>query len=324
MSAYGRRMQRTVTATVLAAALAVGTVACGDESGGSGDGSGSSSTGGAKEKKVVGVSAALGGIPVDQVGEVLTYWNVPEARRLVAEDRERYASLSTYGIAEAGQASYRDEPVRKTFGFDETTVDTSVQVGADSTRLTGRFDVAAVTAAMTQGGWTESKADGAPLFTDEEARVTVSATVRANSLDEAVPLPPLAAPEKSVVTDPAYRAVLDCLGDDVFLATFYGKNRKIQLPGLTLFAIGASATDDGGSKERLCAVTQSAAAADTVAKALRPETAAGEKFDGARVEVGEGAAPVVRMEWPNSAETGLRPGDQNRTAQLPQLLWQLG
>ncbi|MEU9606629.1 hypothetical protein [Streptomyces sp. NPDC048057] len=315
MSTYGRRMQRTVTATVLAAALAVTTAACGDDSG---DGPGGTSGG---EKADIGLSTALGGVPLDQAGETLTYWNVPEARRLVEQDRKLYEPLAGFGISEVVEAGYKGEAAREAVGFDETTVDTSVLVGSDATRLTGRFDVAAVTGAMKERGWTETKVDGAPLLSAEGARVTVSADVRSSSGKDEGPLLPLSAPKDSVATDPAHRAAVDCLGDDAYLATFYGKDRPRQLPGLTLFAIGARAAEDGTSKERLCAVTQSADAASAVADALRPKTAAGERFAGARVDVGEGAAPVVRMEWANTAEVGLRPGDQNRTGQLPQLLW---
>lgn len=314
MSAYGRRMQRRVTAAVLAAVLAVGTAACGDDSG---DGSGSDS---GDAKAGVGLSAALGGVPGDQAGQTLTYWNVPEVRRLVARDQKLYSALIGFGIPEVTQAAYRGEPVSAAVGFDEKAVDTSVQIGSDATRLTGRFDVAAVTGAMKKRGWSETEADGAPLFTDEEARVTVSSTVRSTSYGAQAPLLPLVAPKASVAADPAHRAAVDCLGDDAYQATFYGKDRPRQLPGLTLFAIGARTTDDGASKERLCAVTQSADAAQAVAEVLRPKTAAGERFAGARIDVGDGAAPVVTMEWANSSDSGLRPGAQNQTAELPQLL----
>ncbi|MFE2043379.1 hypothetical protein ACFXAZ_21130 [Streptomyces sp. NPDC059477] len=109
-----------------------------------------------------------------------------------------------------------------------------------------------------------------------------------------------------MATDPAYRVAADCVGDDTCHATFYGKDRQNQLPGLALFAIGAHAGDDGTSRERLCAVTQSPEAARAVTAAPRPETIEGEKFAGARIGVGSGSAPLVTMEWENSTASGTR------------------
>ncbi|MFE3073840.1 hypothetical protein [Streptomyces sp. NPDC059247] len=304
MSTNRRRAGRTVSAAVVVAALVAVAGACGGDS----DAKGGS-----------GLSIGLGGIPQDQGGQTLTYWNVPEVMRLTRQDEQLYGALSGFGIPEVAQARYEEEPARVALGFDETTVDTSVQIGSDAARLTGRFDVAAVTGAMRQRGWTETKSDGAPLLTQDGARVSVSSSVRSSSSARNTALPPLTGPGASVATDPAYRAVADCIGEDAYHATFYGKDRRGQLSGLTLFAIGARAGADGTSTERLCAVTRSAEAARAVAAALRPETAAGKRFAGARVEVGEGSAPVVTMRWANST-SGLRPGSQNQTAELPRLL----
>lgn len=66
-------------------------------------------------------------------------------------------------------------------------------------------------------------------------------------------------------------------------------------------------------------MTRSAEATRAVAAALLPETAAGRQFTGARVEVGGGSAPVVTVEWADSA-SGLRPGSQSQTMDL---LWLL-
>ncbi|MER8236499.1 hypothetical protein [Streptomyces sp. NPDC094049] len=304
MSTNRRGAGRAVSAAAVVAALVV-TAACGADSDAG--------------KADIGLSAALGGIPQERGGQTLTYWNVPEVLRLTQRDGQLYAALSGFGIPEVSQARYEEEPARDALGFDESMVDTSVQVGSDAARLTGRFDVSAVTGAMKGRGWTETESDGAPLLTQDGARVSVSSSVRSSVASQNTALLPLTGAKASVAADPAYRAAAGCIGEDAYHATFYGKNRQGQLSGLTLFAIGARAGDDGTSTERLCAVTRSAEAARAVAVALRPETAAGERFAGARVEIGGGSAPVVTMQWTNSA-SGLRPGSQNQTAELPRLL----
>ncbi|MEV7283146.1 hypothetical protein AB0O01_01035 [Streptomyces sp. NPDC093252] len=305
MGTNRRRAGRAVSAAVVSAVLVAVTAACG------GDSEDTAPAGG--------LTAALGGIPQDRGGQPLVYTDVPEVRRLTERDPELYAVLSGFGIPELAQADYAGEPARAALGFDETVVDSSVQIGADAVRLTGRFDVDAVTGAMKERGWTETESKGAPLLTQDGTRITVSPSVRSLAHTRDAALPPLTDPETSIASDTAFRAVADCLGDDTYHATLYGKDREGHLPGLTLFGIGARAGDDGTSTERLCAVTRSAEAARTVADALRPATAAGERFAGVRIEVGEGAAPVVTMEWDNSVAE-LRPGSQNQTGQLPQLL----
>ncbi|MET8826302.1 hypothetical protein ABZX40_34680 [Streptomyces sp. NPDC004610] len=309
MGTNWRSTGRTVSAVAVSAVLVAVTAACG---GGSSDAAQADS----------GLTAALGGIPQDQSDRPLVYSDVPEVRRLTRQNAEQYAVISGFGIPELAQTAYAGEPAREAFGFDETVVDTSVQIGADAVRLTGRFDVDAVTGAMKKRGWTETESDGAPLLTQDGTRVAVSSSVRSLAYTRNAALPPLNNAETSVAADTAFRAVADCIGDDTYHATFYGKDREGQLPGLTLFGIGARAGDDGVSKERLCAVTRSAEAARTVADALRPATAAGERFAGARVEIRDGAAPVVTMEWTNSVSE-LRPGSQNQTNELPQLLIRL-
>ncbi|MER5961431.1 hypothetical protein [Streptomyces sp. NPDC002057] len=244
-----------------------------------------------------------------------------ESRRLVGKNKELYGPLDGYGIAEVVQARYEGDPPRTAQGFDESDVDTTVQIGSQAARLTGRFDVAAVTDALVKRGWrTDSKTDEGVLLREGEAQVGVSASVRTSTSGKNSGIAPLTAPGRSVADDPAYQAAVRCLGEDTYHATFYGKDPAGRLPGLTLFAIGARAGDDGTSRERLCAVTQSAEGARGVAEALKAKTAPGERFAGAGVAVGSGTAPVVTMEWANSAASGLRPGAQNQTAELPRLL----
>ncbi|MEU7121923.1 hypothetical protein [Streptomyces zaomyceticus] len=306
MTSYGRRTRRTFVGIALAGALTTGLASCG------------AGTGDAKPDGRL--SGALDGIPQDAAGGYLTYWDVKESRRLLGKDKELYGTLDGYGIPELVQSRYESDPARTAHGFDETDVDTSVQLAAQSGRLTGRFDVAAITAALKKRGWTEDKTDGGALLRDKPAEVSVSASVRSSSFGQGGGVPPLVAPERSVADDPAYQAVVGCIGEDTYHATFYGKDPKSRLPGLTLFAIGARAGDDGASRERLCALTQSAEGARGVADVLKAKTAKGERFAGATVEVGGGKTPMVTMEWANGTASGLRPGSQNQTGELPRLL----
>ncbi|MEU9335595.1 hypothetical protein AB0D49_20825 [Streptomyces sp. NPDC048290] len=305
---------RTVTAAAVAVVTLLGTAACGGDEDA------------ADAEPVRGLSGALAGIPQDRAENVFTYWDVSQLRPLIKGDQELYGpALSSLGIAELEDIRYEEElTAREVFGFDETQVETAVHIDGDSARLTGRFDVSAVTDAMKKNGWTESKTDGGALFASGESKVAVSSTVRSRTFVKDVVPPPLAAPEKSLLADPAYRAVADCVGDGTYFAFFHIKNYDTHLPGLTLFAVGGHAADDGTSRERLCALTESPEGARTVADALRTETAAGERYAGASVEVGDGPTPMVTMEWANSMASGLKPGGHAQTQQLSNVLSPLG
>lgn len=306
MTPKNRRARRGAIGLALAGVLTAGVAACGGDPAGS-----------AREGRL---TASLRGIPGADAGALLTYWHVPEARRLVAEDKELYAGLHGYGILEVAAGRYEKTPPRTAHGFDETDVDTAVLVGPQSARLTGRFDVAAVTRALKDRGWTQEKTDGGVLLREDGQQVAASDTVHTSAYGPESGLPPLVAPERSVADDPAYQAVARCVGEDAYLVTFFGKEPKNGLPGLTLFAIGARAQPDGSSRERLCALTESAGSARGVADALRAKTADGERFAGATVATGEGPDPVVTMEWATKAGSGKRPGDQNLTYELPRVL----
>lgn len=239
-------------------------------------------------------------------------------RRLVEQDKELYGGLATYGIPELAQAGYENSPLKETHGFDENDVDTSLQIGSDRWRLTGRFDVNAVTDGLQRLGFAESaNDDGALLKGRNGDQVAVSATVRSLSLSPDTPPPALAAPKASVADDPSYQAVAHCVGDSTYYATFYGEEQKSRSPDVILYAIGATAQADGTSRERLCALTTSPQGAARTADKLRATTTSGERFAGAVVDAGSGKAPVVSMEWANGPQA--RPGDQNRTLQLPKL-----
>ncbi|MFB7593041.1 hypothetical protein [Streptomyces sp. NPDC056169] len=306
MTGNGRRALRGCVATALVGVLGAGAAACGDDPA---DAAGGSRTG---------LTAALGTAPEADAGGILTYTDVTATRRLVEQDKKLYGGLATYGIPEVAQAGYEKRPLKETHGFDENDVNTSLQIGSDRWRLTGRFDVNAVTDGMKKLGYTEGATDGGVLLKDPDGgQVAVSASVRSLSMSQDAPPPALAAPKASVADDAAYRAVARCIGDGTYYATFYGKGREGQSPDVTLYAIGATATADGTSRERLCALTASAAGATRTADKLRATTASGERFAGATVDAGSGATPVVTMEWANGPRA--LPGDQNRTMQLPKL-----
>ncbi|MFE5594801.1 hypothetical protein [Streptomyces sp. NPDC056549] len=290
---------------MLAAITVAGAVACGAEDDPKPDGQ---------------LSAALAGITEDASGGYLAYWNVQESKRLIGKDKELYGVLDGFGIAEVLQSRNEDEPLRTARGFDENDVETAVQIAPQAARLTGRFDVKAAAAALRNRGWTEQKTDGGTLFDDGDAQVAVAATVRSSSFGQGGNLPPLSPPEHSLVDDPAYQAVLRCVGEDTYHATFYGKTPENGLSGLILFAIGAHTRPDGSSRERLCALTESGKSARIVTDALMTKTSKGERFAGATVKADGGRTPMVTMEWANSTASGLKPGAQRQTGELVRLL----
>ncbi|MFE5711243.1 hypothetical protein ACFQ7J_10525 [Streptomyces sp. NPDC056501] len=309
MTGNGRRVLRGCAATALVGVIGAGAAACGDDS--------ADSAGGSR----TGLTAALGTAPEADAGAVLTYTDVAATRRLVKQDKKLYGGLAAYGIPEVQQAQYEKLPLKDTHGFDENDVNTSLQIGSDRWRLTGRFDVNAVTDGMKKLGYTEGTTDGGVLLKNPNGgQVAVSASVRSLSMSPDAPPPALAAPKGSVADDPAYQAVARCIGDGTFYATFYGKDSKSRTPDVTLYAIGATAETDGTSRERLCALTVSPEGAKRTADKLRAVTASdsGERFEGATVDAGSGGAPMVTMEWTNGPKAP--PGNQNRTMQLPQLL----
>ncbi|MCX5394455.1 hypothetical protein [Streptomyces sp. NBC_00094] len=306
MTGNGRRLLRGCAATALVGVLGVGAAACG---GGSEDAAGGSA---------IGLTAALGTAPEEDAGQTLTYTDVTATRRLVKQDKALYGGLATYGIPEVAQAGYENRPLKETHGFDENDVDTSLQIGSDRWRLTGRFDVNAVTDGLKKLGFAESANDDGALLKDRNGgQVAVSASVRSLSLSPDTPPPALATPKASVADDPSYQAVARCVGDSTYYATFYGEAQKSRTPDVTLYAIGATVQADGTSRERLCALTSSPEGAARTADRLRATAASGERFAGATVDAGSGATPMVTMEWANGPQA--LPGDQNRTLQLPKL-----
>jgi hypothetical protein len=122
--------------------------------------------------------------------------------------------------------------------------------------------------------------------------------------------------DKSLADDPAYAAVSDCLCD-VYYASFYG---KVERKGIVLLAIGARLGADGTSTETICTVNASEKTAQSTADKLRGKTKGDEPYVGAKVTMGGGKTPVVSMTWKNSSEPRLRPGDSNKTLDLPGLL----
>ncbi|MEU5216966.1 hypothetical protein AB0G79_12335 [Streptomyces sp. NPDC020807] len=309
MKRNGRTVLRGIAATALIGVLGVTATACGDDS--------ADSSGGAAPQ--TGLTAALRTAPAADAGTTLSYWDVKAARDLVAKDKELYGGLDGYGIPELAQSRHESVPLRQSHGFDEKDVVTALQIGSDRWRLAGRFDPDAMAGALKKLGYTEGTTDGGKLLTSKEAgQVAVSPTVRSTSVSPDAPPPAFAAPGKSVADDPAYQAVARCVGDDAYLATFFGKGNESQTRDVTLYAIGARAQADGSSRERLCALTVDPAAARRTADRFNAVTVPGERFAGATVDTGDGDAPLVTMEWANGPK--LRPGDQLRTLQLPKLL----
>ncbi|WP_155057343.1 hypothetical protein [Streptomyces blattellae] len=284
--------------------VAVGTTACGDDD--------------AQTGEPKGLAAALASVPQSSAEETISYLDVPASRRLLARDKELYGNLYGLGIRELTLES--SDPIGDKYGFTEEDVDTAVVIGADAQRLTGDFDVNTITQAMQKNGYAKGSIDGGALLKDSKGQVAISGTVRSSSYTDAAP-PPLTPPSKSLADDPDYRAIADCLGDDVYAADFYGKRAESLKDGYVMFGFAATADNAGRSRERLCALTTSADSAQRIAGKLRTTAQEDKDFAGAEVTTGSGDTPMVTMEWKNHA--GLPPGAQNETYQIPSLLMNL-
>ncbi|GAA2333791.1 hypothetical protein GCM10010431_66200 [Streptomyces kunmingensis] len=292
---------------VLTGVLGMGAAACGAESddrNGSGEGG-------------TGLTSALSGVPASAGEQTLTYRDVKAGRRLVAADKALYAGLGDFGVWELGGRRATAASVKESYGFSAKDVDTSLMVGAGrAQRLTGAFDVEAARKAMEKDGYRSSDRDGGVRLSKEgQATFDVSGSVRVTKWLDSGPVLPLEKPERSVADDAAYKSVIACLGDDVYEAGLYGKRPGYRKQGVVLAGIGGRA-HDSASTEKMCVLSTSKDAAEKIAEKLRAKTAAGERYAGSQVDVGDGDTPMVSMSWKNTTESGLRPTDQDRTNEL--------
>ena len=191
----------------------------------------------------------------------------------------------------------------------------AVLIGGDAQRLSGHFDVKAVTQAMQNLDYVKDTTDGG---------CSKAAKDRSPSPGPPDPLrPPMPhfhrwpRRRNPSQTSPTTANMADCL-DDVYTADIYGKRAKSLKDGYVMFGIAATADSDGQSRERLCALTTSADSAQRIARKLRAAAQEDKDFAGAKVTTGSGDTPMVTMEWKNHA--GLRPRAQNKTLQIPSLL----
>ncbi|MFJ2767714.1 hypothetical protein [Streptomyces sp. NPDC087300] len=299
------RLPRPFLAVLLTGALTASAAACslpgGDDGGGDGD---------------TGLERALDAVPASAADQAVTYRDVRTARRLVAADPALYRGLAGYGILEVVQHGYTGGSVRADWGFDAKDVRAAVQVG-DGSLLTGRFDTDAIARAMKKQGYKPTDSDGGTRYkkSGEPTTFEASESVR-TSIRSDVALG-IEAPDKSLLDKETYAEVADCLGD-VYEASYYAERADADT---VLFAIGGRlGKDRESSTEKLCARTGSRKAAKNAAARLREKTAPGERYAGSKVTVGEGGTPLVSMTWKNRAESGLRPGDNDKTGELPGLL----
>ncbi|AZQ37798.1 hypothetical protein EJ357_33650 [Streptomyces cyaneochromogenes] len=287
-------------------ALTAGVVGC------SPSGDGDNGDGGGKE---TGLEEALAAVPDSAADVAILYVDAATTRDLVARDKKQFSGLWGYGIPElSGHAA---DP-RKEWGFDESDVATSIVVGSYNARMTGEFDTAALTKALEKKGYGPSDVDGGTRFTKsgDDSTFQFSDSIRVSVHDKDGAGLGLDDPEKSLAGDRAYAAVADCLGD-VYYASFYG---EVEREGVVLLALGARLGADGTSTETICTVNASEKAARSTAAKLRGKAKDGETYAGSKVMIGGGQTPTVSMTWKNSSEGRLRPGDNNKTLDLPGLL----
>ncbi|WP_447039741.1 hypothetical protein [Streptomyces sp. DSM 118878] len=295
------RISRPLLAVLLTGALSVGAAGC-------------SLPGAVDGEDGTGLERALDAVPGSAADQPVTYRDVRKARRLVAKDPSLYRGLAGFGIMEVAQSGYTGKDVSAGWGFDEKDVTASVQVG-DSSLLTGDFDTSAVGRAMKKQGYAAAGIDGGTRFTKrgEDLTYEVSGSVRV--VNRSHGRLGISAPGTSLRDDEAYAAVADCLGD-VYEATYYAKRGDADAQ---LFAIGGRLAKDGRtSSEKLCVRAASAEAADTIAEALRAKTEPGARYAGSKVRVTED--DLVTMVWRNRPASGLRPADNDRTGELPNVL----
>ncbi|THC42358.1 hypothetical protein [Streptomyces sp. A1499] len=306
------RLSRPLLAVLLTGTLGAGAAGC-SLPGGDGGADGT------------GLERALDTVPASAADQAVTYRDVRKVRRLVAEDPSLYRGLDGFGILEVAQSGYTGKDVGADWGFDEKDVTASVQVGEDSL-LTGDFDTSAVGRAMNRQGFGATGIDGGTRFEKrgEDVAYEVSGSVRV--ADRSQSGLGVSAPAKSLRDDAAYAAVADCLGD-VYEATYYAKRDDADAE---LFAIGGRLAKDGGTRkggtstengtstEKLCVRAASPEAADRVAETLRTKTGPDARYASSKVRVTEDG--MVTMAWRNQPRSGLRPADNDRTGELPNLL----
>lgn len=298
--------RHSLVALITCGALAVGAVGCFSS------GDGDSGDGGAKG---TGLEEALAAAPVSAADEAILYVDVSTTRDLAAKDKKQFSGLWGYGIPElSGHAA---DPLKE-WGFDEKDVETSIVVGNYNARMTGEFDTDALTKAFEEKGYGASDVDGGTRFMKpgDDSTFQVSNSIRVGIHDKDGTGLGLGEPEKSLAGDRVYAAVADCLGD-VYYASFYG---KVERKGIILLAIGARLAADGTSTETICTVNSSEKAAQSTAIKLRGKTKDGEPYVGSKVTIRDGKTPTVSMTWKNSSEGRRRPGDNNKTLDLPGLL----
>ncbi|CAM5427632.1 hypothetical protein SALBM135S_08946 [Streptomyces alboniger] len=295
------RISRPLLAVLLTTALSAGATGC-------------SLPGGDEAVDGTGLERALDAVPDSAADQAVTYRDVRTVRRLVAKDLPLYRGLDGFGILEVAQSGYTGKDVRADWGFDEKDVTASVQVG-DSSLLLGDFDTSAVERAMKKQGYAATEVDDGTRFEKrgEDVRYEVSGSVRV--VNRAHGGLGVSEPGTSLRDDMAYTAVADCLGD-VYEATYYAKQDDADAE---LFAIGGRLSKNGRtSSEKLCVRAASSEAADAIAEALRTKTRPGARYAGSKVRVTDDG--LVTMAWRNRPKTGLRPADNDRTGELPNLL----
>ncbi|MEV0125284.1 hypothetical protein AB0I16_27730 [Streptomyces sp. NPDC050703] len=295
------RLPRPLLAVLLTGTLGVGAAGC-------------SLPGGEGADDGTGLERALDAVPASAADRAVTYRDVPTVRRLVAEDPALYRSLDGFGILEVAQSGYTGRGVEADWGFDEKDVTASVQVG-DSSLLTGDFDTAAMGRALKKQGYAEAGTEGGTRYTKRGGDITYEVSGSRRVANRAHATLKLSEPDDSLRDDAAYAAVADCLGD-VYEATYYARRKD---GDAELFAIGGRPPKKGRApSEKLCVRAASPEAADAIVRQLRPKTRQGERYASSEVRVTEDN--MVTMAWRNRPKSGLRPGDNDKTGELPNLL----
>jgi hypothetical protein len=244
---------------------------------------------------------ALRHLPADAKSKTVTYVDAARARELSKSDPKRYTYVGNPASAVLGSysaglwaASIKQDQI-------DTAVDTR-QTG----HWDGRFDPAAIEAALKKSGYASSEQDGkqvwkpsdgsGPVFTVAEDEIRY-----ATDADLFSPSDP--GHGDTLADTKEYQLVAGCMGD-VYRADF---NELSSSKAVLLTALGQQSDDSGRNTEVLCSVVKDQATADKLAAKLRGVvTQQKERYAGTEVTVAKGDHPVVRATVPDSSTK--RPG----------------
>ncbi|KOG31368.1 hypothetical protein [Streptomyces resistomycificus] len=246
------------------------------------------------------VLQALGTLADDNAADEVTYLDAEKTRALSKGDEKRFSAVGQPG----GSPLNAYEPGPWGQSLNVAQIDTAVDTKSAG-RWEGSFDAAAITASLKSNGyrqrgddrtWTPADGKGVSLQVTKDE---IAYSAHGDTAMAAV-TPKQGA---SLADKEEYRRAVGCLGD-VYRADFLALTAT---KPVRLSALGQQADSVAENTEVLCLVVKDEATADRAAAKLRAVVAdESPKFDGTKVTVEKGDAPLVRAVVPDTAAQ--RPG----------------